>query len=109
MVASLPSWIMADDKCRPYAIKLLDLLTNRYHVGVVHATSGGNMAIEMPRSARLNAGQRVRYVLADNPSAVISRHSMRQALVCHVDASDGLRLRADLAMTEDGPQNPNFS
>lgn len=92
-----------------HAIKLLDLLTNRYYVGIVHATSPGSLAIEMPLASRLNAGQRVQFVLADNTSAIIPRHTMRNALVRHVDTTDNLRLRAHLTMTAEGGQNPCFS
>jgi hypothetical protein len=101
MVAMLPSCSPPSRvKRRLCAIKLLNLLTNRYYVGIVHATTEGGLAIEVPRPARLNAGQHVQYVLADNPSTVIPRRHMRHALVRQVDASDGLHLRADLALTE---------
>ena len=85
------------------------MLTNRYYVGIVHATGEGSLAIEVSRSARLNAGQRVQYVLADDSSAVVARRHMRHALVRQVDTSDRLRLRADLALTEHALQFESFS
>jgi hypothetical protein len=94
---------------RTCAIKLLDLLTNRYHVGVVQAAGQGGLAIEMPRTTRLSAGQRVQYVLANDTSAVLPRRYMRQALVRHVDRSDGARVRADLAMMEESGEYSSFS
>lgn len=109
MVASLPWKMEAESTTRRSAIKLLDLLTNRYYVGIVHATGEGSLVIEVPRSARLNAGQHVQYVLADNSSAVIARREMRHALVRRVDTSDHQRLRADLALTEQTAPVPEFS
>jgi len=112
MVASLPRRSPpppSPSTPRPHAIKVLDLLTNRYHVGIVHATSAESLAIEMPRSARLNAGQRVQFVLADNTSAIISRRTMRHALVQHVETADNFRLMAHLTTAADAEQYPTFS
>jgi sulfopyruvate decarboxylase TPP-binding subunit len=79
------------------SIKVLDLLTNRYHVGVVQVVSHSQIEIELPLSARLNAGQRVQFVLEDAGGGVVSRRTMRTARVCHVTTTD--RVRAHLAMT----------
>ena len=108
MVASLPG-SRYENCTQPHAIKLRDLVTNRYYVGVVHATWDENLTIEMPRTARLNAGQRVQFVLVDNTSAVIPQRSMREALVQHVETAENRRVRARLTMMVGAEQNVCFS
>ncbi len=44
------------------SIKLLDLLTNRYHAGVMQEGADGSIEVELPASSHFQAGQRVRFV-----------------------------------------------
>lgn len=80
-------------------IKILDLLTNRYHVGIVCAALEDGLQIELPLSARLSAGQRIHFAL-DDSTGVIARQTMRSALIRQVEATDEARLRIDLSTAE---------
>ncbi len=98
MVALFPPSLACDSHLRTSAhlcIKILDLLTNRYHVGIVHAASEDGLEIEMPLAARLSAGQRIRFAL-DDSIGIIPRQTMRRALIRHVHA-DRASLYIDLA------------
>ena len=77
-------------------IKILDLLTNRYHAGIVYAASDSALDVELPLSSRLSAGQRVHFVLAAPTSGIIPRHTMRTALVRQVHTTPQSRLRINL-------------
>jgi len=81
------------------SIKILNLLTNRYHVGIVRASHDGGLHIEMPASARLIPGQRIHFAL-DDARGIVSRHTMRSALIRDVRSTDGRRLHVDLATAE---------
>src|ERR1051325_2141761 len=94
MVAA--SYPLNQQKTSP-AIKLLDLLTNRYHLGVVRESSGENLQIEVPASSHFHAGQRVRYVVAGE-DGVVRRHSMHRAFVTNVLAGVQNPLRIQLAI-----------
>ena len=97
MVALFPPSLACDTHLRSHTcIKVLDLLTNRYHAGIVHAASDDGLDIEMPLSAHLSAGQRVHFALGDQAGGVISRHAMRSALVREVHATARASLRIDL-------------
>ena len=78
-------------------IKVLDLLTNRYHVGVARHAGRDVLAVEMPASARMEPGQRVRFVLADDAAGVVSRRAMRLGVVSRVEHA-GRTLFAELAL-----------
>jgi hypothetical protein len=80
----------------PISIKVLDLLTNRYHAGIVHAVSENTLDVEMPLAARLSAGQRVHFALSDESGGIIARQAMRSALVRQVQTTSQARLRIDL-------------
>ncbi len=80
----------------PTSIKVLDLLTNRYHAGIVHAVSESALDVEMPLAARLSAGQRVHFALSDESGAIVARQAMRSALVRQVQTTPQSRLRIDL-------------
>ncbi len=80
----------------PTSIKVLDLLTNRYHAGIVHAVSENALDVEMPLAARLSAGQRVHFALSDESGGIVARQAMRSALVRHVQTTPQSRLRIDL-------------
>ena len=82
---------------RSATIKILNLLTNRYHVGIVHHTSDNHFYIELPLAARLSAGQRVRFALSDPSIGIIPRHTMRSALISRVDSTAQASLRVDLS------------
>src|SRR5207247_1307285 len=57
-------------------IKVLDLLSNRYYLGVVRGVSEGWLDVEMPMASRLRVGQRVRFVVCqEGGGAVISRQA----------------------------------
>ena len=92
-----PSAHKSSPEAARLCIKLLDLLTNRYYVGVVHAASDDALEIEMPLSSRLAAGQRVHFALADDSQAILPRHAMRSATVRRVHTTPYCRLRADLS------------
>ncbi|HVX83393.1 MAG TPA: hypothetical protein VH253_01110 [Phycisphaerae bacterium] len=63
-----------------HAVKVLDLLTNRYHVGLLEAAWEAGMRVELPATARFQAGQRVRFVVAGG-EGVVSKGSMKRATV----------------------------
>jgi hypothetical protein len=97
MVAMFPPSLACDNHLRSHTcIKVLDLLTNRYHVGIVHAASDDGLEIEMPLSAHLRAGQRVHFALADEAGSIIPRHAMRRAMVRCVHTTPQASLRIDL-------------
>jgi len=97
MVAMFPPSLACDTPPRSHTcIKVLDLLTNRYHVGIVHAATDAGLEIEMPLSAHLSAGQRVHFALADQAGGIIPRHAMRRALVRQVHATARASQRIDL-------------
>ena len=63
-------------------IKVLDLLLNRYYVGRVRMMDREILEMDVPRSARLQPGQRIRFVLADGGNrGIVSRRAMRSAVV----------------------------
>ena len=64
-------------------IKLLDLLTNRYHLGLVCGCCTESMEVELPLSSHLRVGQRVRFVVASD-RGLVAREEMRGAVVIHV-------------------------
>jgi hypothetical protein len=78
------------------SIKLLDLLTNRYHSGIVREDRDGAMRVELPASARFRAGQRVHFVVAGDHS-VVRRHAMRRAFVTQVSSLFADRLSVKLS------------
>ena len=97
MVALFPRSLACDAPPRSHTnIKVLDLLTNRYHGGIVHAASDDGLEIEMPLSAHLSAGQRVHFALGDQVGGVIPRQAMRSALVREVHTTARASLRIDL-------------
>jgi hypothetical protein len=97
MVAMFPPSLACDAHLRcDTCIKVLDLLTNRYHVGIVHAYTDDGLDIEMPLSARLRAGQRVHFALAEAGTGVIPRQTMRSAMVRRVGRTTRASLRIDL-------------
>ena len=67
------------------AIKVLDLLTNRYHLGKVRSAGRDSLVVEMPPASPLRAAQRIRFVLADDAGVIVSRKAMRSAVVAHVE------------------------
>lgn len=72
------------------AVKVLDLLTNRYHAGVVRGgwqTDAESMQVEIQGGSRLQAGQRVRCIVASRSSGVLARGQMRRAAVLHVETA----------------------
>jgi hypothetical protein len=85
----------------PNSIKLLDLLTNRYHVGVVRESSDEQMCVDVPAGTHFHAGQRVRFVVAGEAlnGGVVRRHLMHRAFVTNVLSSRQDQLRIQLAIT----------
>ena len=67
------------------SIKLLDLLTNRYHSGIVREDRDGAMRVELPASSRFRTGQRVHFIVAGDHS-LVRRHAMRRAFVTQVSS-----------------------
>ena len=66
------------------AIKLLDQLTNRYHVGIVRSAARDSLIIDMPATARLRSGQQIKFVLADDAGGIVERCAMRTAVIGQV-------------------------
>jgi hypothetical protein len=84
------------------AIKLLDLVTNRYHAGVVRRTSQYGVQVEVPATSKLRPGQRIRCILAGRNAGVLPRKDMRRANVLHVEAPRGAtNLLLELAFMDD--------
>jgi hypothetical protein len=74
------------DHAPPQSVKLLDLLTNRYHVGIVRGNSAAGMQVEFPASAHLQAGQRVHFAMSgDQP--LIARRAMMRGFITRVAPS----------------------
>jgi len=74
-------------------IKLLDLLTNRYHTGIVRGTSPSSLDVELPPSSRLAPGQRVRFIVGDQP--LVARNSMRRGFVTASPRPRAIRLAVE--------------
>jgi len=84
----------------PHGIKVLDPLTRRYYAGVVQHASDGSLQIEL-NAARLSPGQRVGFSIADHTAPLISRRTMRTALVTEVFRVGISRLRVALSLVPD--------
>jgi hypothetical protein len=77
------------------SIKLLDLLTNRYHIGIVRSTSDAGMQVEFPASAHLQAGQRVHFAMSgDQP--LVARRAMQRGFITRVAPSHAGAERVNL-------------
>lgn len=77
-------------------IKLLDLLTNRYHTGVVRETSDASLDIELPATTRLAPGQRVRFIVGNQP--LVARNAMRRGYITEISASQTSAVRLALRL-----------
>ncbi len=82
---------------RSTPIKLLDLLTNRYHVGVIRESSDGAMHVELAACSNFQAGQRVRFVVADD-HAVVCRTKMQRACITQVSPHLADRMNVRIAV-----------
>jgi hypothetical protein len=81
------------------AIKLLDLLSNRYHIGRVRSRGGNCIEIELPVASRLHAGQRVRFALgSDGEATIVSKQDMRGAIVTHATPTDEASMHVELSL-----------
>jgi hypothetical protein len=82
------------------SIKLLDLLTNRYHLGLIRESSDAGLQIELPASSRFHAGQRIRFIVAGERggSALISKTDMHRAFITKVSAAPENNVRVQLAV-----------
>lgn len=80
-----------------HAVKLLDLLTNRYHVGVVESAWDQGLRIQLPASTRFQAGQRVRFFVSTGET-LVAKNAMRRALISDVDAGFADRTSIELAV-----------
>jgi hypothetical protein len=96
--ALTPIEVSLAEKPTPDSVKLLDLLTNRYHLGLLRASSESALELELPLTSHLFAGQRVRFIVAGN-SPLVARHAMRGACITHVGRAPGNRLRVELALS----------
>ena len=86
------------------SVKLLDLLTNRYHAGIVHTPAGPagqRLRVQVPASSHFRAGQRVRCILAPHSAGVLAKGDMRRASVLHVEAPGTAHLLLELAFMDD--------
>ena len=87
----------------PASIKLLDLLTNRYHLGLIRESSDAGLQVELPASSpatRFHAGQRVRFILAGEGAAeggLISKNDMHRAFITNVSPAPENRVDIRLA------------
>jgi hypothetical protein len=84
--------LLADDGLAIQAplptVKLLDLLTNRYHVAILRDRGHARMELELPRAGHFYVGQRVRFIVADQ-RPLVSRRAMRTATITHLDVTPG--------------------
>ena len=77
-------------------VKLLDLLTNRYHVGLLRGEDEERLALDLPRTAAFHAGQRVRFIVADE-QPLVSRQAMHTAVITQASPhGTGMRLELSL-------------
>jgi hypothetical protein len=84
------------------SVKLLDLVTNRYHGGLLRRSAGTSVKVEVAATSRLRVGQRVRCIVAPTSSGVLSRTQMRRASVLRVEADAGTpNLLLELAFMDD--------
>ena len=84
------------------SVKLLDLLTNRYHAGVLRHATTASLRVEVAATSRIRAGPRVRCILASPSAGVLARGQMRRASVLHVESPTGApRLLLELAFMDD--------
>ena len=77
------------------AIKMLDLLTNRFYTGVVRGMAGMRLEIQMPLAARWQPGQRVRFALEED-GRIVSRRDMQPAVITHIEPAPGAGLQLNL-------------
>jgi hypothetical protein len=79
------------------SIKVLDLLTNRYHLGVIRESSAAAMRVELPASSHFHAGQRVRFIVGSH-QPLVSRTEMQRAFVTNVSPPSANRQSIRLAL-----------
>ena len=72
---------------RSSSIKLLDLLTNRYHLGVLRKSTATYLQVELSGPTCFHAGQRVRFIVADDQS-LVSKTSMHRGFIANVFADE---------------------
>ena len=87
MVAQAAPFSSIESEC---PIKLLDLLTNRYHLGIVRESSDAALNVELPASSHLHAGQRVRFIIAGS-QPLVAKHSMHRAFITDVSPASSTR------------------
>ena len=68
---------------RSSSIKLLDLLTNRYHLGILRRSTSTYLQVELSGASGFHAGQRVRFIVADDQS-LVSKTSMHRGFITNV-------------------------
>jgi len=78
---------------RSASIKLLDLLTNRYHLGILRKSTPTYLQVELSGGGAscFHAGQRVRFIIADDQS-LVSRTAMRRGFITNVFAGEQNRV-----------------
>lgn len=85
----------------PHAIKLLDLLTNRYHTGVVRERAATALEVEVPANMPVALGQRLRFIVAESGQGFMSRQSMHRAQVASIEPQPANRMRVYLDVLPD--------
>jgi hypothetical protein len=85
--------------CPDTAVKLLDLLTNRYSAGLVRTAGLFRMEIEIPLTSHLHVGRRVRFAVAGD-GLLVSKQTMRSAQITGVRPEGG-RLHVELTLLDE--------
>src|SRR3954467_15163218 len=93
-VSTLPTHERTD------SIKVLDLLTNRYHLGIIRETTDAALRVELPASSQLQAGQRVRFIVAGR-QPLVSRMSMQKAFITDVSPHHANRMNVRLSLVQE--------
>ena len=79
------------------SIKLLDLLTNRYYPGVLRKSTPTYLLVELSGVSCFRAGQRVRFVVADDQS-LVSRTEMRRGFIANVFVGEKNKVNVYVAL-----------
>ncbi|MCL2648047.1 MAG: hypothetical protein FWD61_13720 [Phycisphaerales bacterium] len=78
------------------SIKLLDLLTNRYHLGILRRSTPTYLQVELSGTSCFHTGQRVRFIVADDQS-LVSRTAMHRGFITNVFAGEKDRVNVYVA------------
>ncbi len=82
-------------------VKVMDLLTQRFYVGMACNISETGLLVEFAGDIPVQVGQRVRFLVTNNISTVARRASMRSARVVRQITSPGCQGRVGLQVLPD--------